>query len=166
MARKSMITTLLAAGAAGAGGYYVGETMDAKSAPTSKFTAKAVLIPGLAGVLGYFVLRRKNPPAAKGLLYGGLAGAAYGYFKGTASPGAGGTASATGAGTNTQASSAMSAAPGGRRRRMAAYLGAGQRANPAVRKILNSPTGAGIGSILPKRLQSGSSAFPNSAWSR
>ena len=149
---KALLTPAIAAAGAGAGGYYVGYSMDVSSAPTSALTSKAVMIPAVAGVLGWFLLRKKKASAAKGLLYGGLAGAAYGYYKyGTDLAAAG------------PAAPAISAAPGRRRRRMGAYLGARPG---SVARILNSKSGSGLGNILPRRIQSGNPAFKSDAWAR
>ena len=115
---------ILAGAAAGVGGHYIGSSMDATTPPSSTLMSKSVLIPGVAGILGYFLLRKKNASAAKGLLYGGLAGAA----------------PATGA-----------------------YLGGPRH---AVARILNSPSGSGLGNILPKSIQSGNPAFKSNAWAR
>ena len=51
---------ILAGAAAGVGGHYIGSSMDATTPPSSTLMSKSVLIPGVAGILGYFLLRKKN----------------------------------------------------------------------------------------------------------
>ena len=144
---KSNTTMILAGAAAGVGGHYIGSSMDATTPPSSTLMSKSVLIPGVAGILGYFLLRKKNASAAKGLLYGGLAGAAWGFM--SASGAAGGMAS-----TGSYAGTAPATG---------AYLGGPRH---AVARILNSPSGSGLGNILPKSIQSGNPAFKSNAWAR
>ena len=142
---KGLLTTILAGAGAGVGGYYVGASMDKSSAPSSALMSKSVLIPGILGIGGWFVLRRKKASVARGLLWGGIAGALYGYMQ--------------------QSNLASTAATGGTGQAAGAYLGG--PTPRAVKRILNSPAGSGLGaSILPKRIQSSSSAFPANAWAR
>lgn len=150
-------TLALTAAGVGIGGYYLGSTMDATTPPSSALSSKEVLFPALAGLAGFFFLKKKSAAAAKGAIIGGLAGAIYGYYKQSS------------AATSSAATSGASWTPyAGYGYGQGAYLGRTLGAQPpaAVRRIMNSPRGSGIRSILPRRLQSGSPAFPKTAWSR
>jgi len=148
MARKStkkLGTTILAAGGAAIGGYYIGQSVDQNSASpaTNAFMSWSVLVPAIVGALGWFLLKGRNKQAANGLLLGGMLGAGYGYMQ-------------------YSSNTAMAATPGGG---MAAYLGAGRPA--AVRRALRNPNGSALGStILPPALRSKSPAYPGNAWAR
>jgi hypothetical protein len=183
---KNLGVAILAGAASAIGGYAIGNTIAAKATTpaTTALASPCVYVPALIGGLGMLLLRKKNRSAANGLLAGGIVGSLYGYHKfsqtaaagaaagtGTGTGAGAGTGTGAGAGTGGAGTGATSTAAylganprGRRRRRMAAYLGAPMPRN--VRKILNSPTGSGLGNILPRRFQTGSPAFPNSAWSR
>ena len=144
--RKNLGTTLLAAGGAAIGGYYIGNSVDnsSTSPSTSAFASYSVIIPAIIGALGWFLLKGRNKQAANGLLLGGLAGAGYGYMQ----------YSKMTAGAYT---------PGGG---VAAYLGA-PRQTPAVRRALLNPNGSAMGAtILPPALRTKSPAYPGNAWAR
>lgn len=185
MNTKNIGTMVLAGAGSGVGGYALGKGADAKrtTPATSALGSYAVLFPLGIGLVGYLLLRRRNKTAGQGLLYGGLAGAAYGYTKfGTAA--AGGAAgsptamtatasSPAGTGANTGTATATSPSAAGQ----AAYLGANPRRrrrargmgamSPGVRRALRNPNGSGIGDVvLPRPFQNGSPAFGGDAWSR
>jgi hypothetical protein len=97
------------------------------STSTSKFSMQN-LAAAAEGFALFYLLRRKYPNLAKGILYGGIASSAL-AISGVSIPGLTSTAQANPAGTGGTSpggtgSTAMSAMPG---RRMAAYLGRGQR---------------------------------------
>jgi hypothetical protein len=216
--KSSNVGTMVLAGAgSGLGGYLIGNQANAKrtTPAASAVQSYSVLFPAALGVLGWLLLRKKNPSAAKGLLVGGIAGAGWGYYEfgkaaapasaagsvasntpsnagtgGTAaSPqsntGTGGTANnmtqgtgRTAAAANTPsnygtASTATSRMVGAGRRRARRMGGPTVRrpAAPGVRRALNSPFGSGLARhvgdmILPRRFQTGSSAFGRDAWTR
>jgi hypothetical protein len=193
MPSKKNIGTMVIAGAgSGVGGYLIGSSADANrtTKATSAIMSYGVLAPLLIGGVGYFLLRKKNPNAARGLAVGGAAGAAYGFYKfgkpatssstadgsqaSTGTGAGGGTGAGTGAGTGGTAagggtgtgSTGTSAYLGRmrRRKRMARMARMGRMgAMPGrVRRILTSPNGSGLGDMIFRG--QGSSAFRN-PWS-
>ena len=216
--KSSNIGTMVLAGAgSGLGGYLIGNQANAKrtTAPASAVQSYSVLFPAALGVLGWLLLRKKNPSAAKGLLVGGIAGAGWGYYefgkKPAAAAAASGAASNTPSNANTAATSGtpqantgtgstgnnMTAGTGrtaaaantpsnygtggtgmsrmvGAGRRRARRMGGPILRRPGaagVRRALNSPFGSGLARhvgdmILPRRFQTGSSAFGRDAWTR
>ncbi len=172
--RSKGIMILAGAGSA-LGGYFAGKTADAKRTtyPSSPFMSYAFLAPILLGSLSWFLLRKKKPTIAKGLLYGGVVGAGIGYYQSSKLYGGSG-ASYAGTGTGGTGGS-PTGSPGTASTGQAKYLGAARRRAkrmgapiaPAVRRILRSPVGSGLGDmILPNRMKTGSSAFGKDAWSR